>query len=387
MKRDYYEVLGIGRNATQDDIKKAFRHLALKYHPDRVSPDQKREAEEKFKEISEAYEVLSNPKKRATYDQYGHVGLEGAFRSGGFTWEDFTHFDDLKDIFGGFDLSDLFRGFGFDTDIFADAWTGRGRRTSRRGADLSYNLEIEFTEAAFGTEKTIGVMRYEICNECEGSGAKKGSKKETCPVCRGRGQVLTQTGFFSISRTCSRCGGEGAIIKTPCGVCGGRGRVRTRRNIKVKVPPGVDTGIQLRISGEGEAGERGGRRGDLYVAIHVRPHEIFERHNSDIYCEVPVSFTTTVFGGEIEVPTLEGKARMKIPAGTQSGKIFRLKGKGIAHLNGYERGNELVRVQVETPTNLTRQQKNILKEFARVSGEDQEPLSKFFVDKMKRLFK
>lgn len=387
MKRDYYEILGIGRNATQEEIKKVYRHLALKYHPDRVPADQKKEAEERFKEISEAYEVLSDPEKRAAYDRYGPAGLEGVFKSGGFTWQDFTHFDDLKDIFGGFDLSDLFRGFGFDTDVFEEVWTGGGRRGPRRGADLRYSLEIEFKEAAFGTEKPITIWRYELCGECDGSGAKKGSKRESCSACGGRGQVYTQAGFFSISRTCERCGGEGSVIKAPCGACGGRGRVKTKRSIKVKVPAGVDSGLRLRISQEGEAGEKGGRRGDLYVVINVKPHEIFERHNSDIYCEVPISFTTAVFGGEIDVPTLESKVKMKIPPGTQSGKIFRLRGKGIAHLNGYGRGDELVKVQVETPTSLTREQKRLLKEFARVSGEVQGPLSKSFMDKMKKLIK
>ncbi len=387
-KRDYYEVLGVSKNTSADEIKKAFRNLALQYHPDRVPQEKKKEAEEKFKEISEAYEVLSDAQKRANYDQYGHAGLEGTFRGGGFTWQDFTHFEDLRDIFGGFDLSDLFRGFGFETDAFEGYGDSpRGRAGSRRGRDLEYELEIQFDEAAFGVEKAITIPKYETCGSCNGSGAKRGSKRETCGMCGGRGQVRQSTGFFTIAQTCTRCGGEGSVIKAPCPSCGGRGRVQARRTIKVKIPAGIDSGMRLRMTGEGEAGERGGRGGDLYVLIRVKPHEIFERSSSDINCEVPINFTTAVFGGEIDVPTLEGKVRMKIPAGTQSGRIFRLKGKGIARLHEYGRGDELVKVHVETPTELTSDQKRILKDFARVASEDPGPLSRSFTDKMKRLFK
>lgn len=388
-KRDYYEILGVNRNANSDDIKKVYRNLALKYHPDRVPHEQKKEAEERFKEISEAYEVLVDPGKRSNYDQYGHAGVEGAFKQGGFTWQDFTHFNDLKDIFGEFDLSDLFREFGFGGDIFSDVFgTTRARRAGpRRGSDLQYEFEIEFEEAAFGAEKTISIPRSETCSECGGSGAKSGSRPERCPTCGGRGQVISTSGFFSITRTCPKCDGEGTIVKTPCHSCNGRGRVKIKRNIKVKIPAGVDSGSRLRIQGEGEAGEKGGRRGDLYAFISVRPHEIFERHDSDIFCEVPINFTTAVFGGDIDIPTLEGKVKMKIPSGTQSGKIFRLKNKGIAHLHDYGRGDELVRVQVEVPMDLTQEQRKILKEFARTSSEDGGPLSKSFMEKMRRLFK
>ncbi|MBI5144009.1 MAG: molecular chaperone DnaJ [Candidatus Omnitrophica bacterium] len=389
-KRDYYEVLGLNKNATADAIKKTYRNLALKYHPDRVPQDRKKEAEEKFKEISEAYEVLVEPQKRANYDQYGHAGVESAFKQGGFTWQDFHHFDDLKDIFGGFDLSDLFRGFGFGEDIFGGAFGTTTRQRGfgpSRGSDLEYSIEIEFEESAFGAEKTISIPRYETCDECGGSGERRGSKRERCSSCGGRGQIISSSGFFSISRTCDRCGGEGSIIKTPCPACNGRSRVKITRNIKVKIPAGVDSGSRLRMHGEGEAGGKGGRRGDLYLLIYVKPHEIFERHDFDIYCEVPISFVTAVFGGDIEAPTLEEKVRMKIPPGTQSGKIFRLKGRGIQRLHDYGRGDELVRVQVEIPTDLTQEQKRILKEFAKATGEDSGPLSRPFMEKMKKLFK
>ena len=383
-KRDYYEVLGLSKNASADDVKKAYRNLALKYHPDRVPAEKKKESEEKFKEVSEAYEVLIDPQKKANYDQYGHAGVEGAFRQGGFTWQDFHHFEDLKDIFGEFDLSGLFGRFG--EEAFGG---GGGRRgsASRRGADLEYSIEIDFREAALGAEKTIAIPRHETCETCGGTGAKPGTKTERCPECGGRGSVISSNGFFSMSRTCGRCDGEGSIIKTPCTSCGGAGTVRTRRTIKIKIPPGVDTGSTLRLHGEGEAGARGGRRGDLYVAIHVRPHEIFERQDSDIFCEVPVSFAMAVFGGEIEVPTIEGKVKMKVPAGTQPGKIFRLRSKGVAHLHDYGRGDELVKVQVEVPTDLSAEQRRLLKEYAKVSGEYSGPLSRSFVEKMRRLFK
>ena len=383
-KRDYYEVLGVTKSATADEIKKAYRNLALKYHPDRVTTDKKKEAEERFKEISEAYEVLTDEQKKSNYDQYGHAGVEGAFGRGGFQWQDFHHFDDVKDIFGGFDLNDLFRGFGLDEDMVGG---GRKRAGPRRGSDLEYQLEISFDEAAFGAEKTVIIPRHEICHECSGSGAKPGSKKEVCGTCDGQGRVLRSCGFFNVATTCNRCGGSGYVIKTPCVKCGGRGRVKIRRDIKVKIPAGVDSGSRLRIHGEGEAGEKGGKHGDLYVLIYVKPHGIFERHDYDIYCEVPISFVTAALGGEIEAPTLGGKVHMKVPAGTQSGKIFRLRAKGIAHLHDSDIGDELVKVQVEVPTNLTAEEKRVLNEFASVSGKNSGPLSKSFMEKMKRLFK
>ena len=313
-KRDYYEILGISKSATDDEIKKAYRNLALKYHPDRVTADKKKEAEERFKEISEAYEVLMDSKKRATYDQYGHAGVDNSFRGGGgFDFnQDFHHFEDLKDIFGEFDIGELFRGFGMGGDSFSGSFGGGGRRGAgpRRGSDLEYHLDITFEEAAFGAEKTITIPRYETCGECGGSGAKPGSKVDRCSACGGRGQVSASSGFFNVIRTCERCGGEGVIVKAPCNYCDGSGRVRSKRNISVKIPAGVDSGSRLRIHGEGEAGEKGGRRGDLYILLNVKPHEIFERHEYDIYCQVPIHFTTAVFGGEIDVPTLEGKIKI-----------------------------------------------------------------------------
>jgi len=387
-KRDYYEILGISKGASADEIKKAYRNLALKYHPDRVAPEKKKEAEEKFKEVSEAYEVLMDPQKKSVYDQYGHEGVDNSFKQGGFTWQDFHHFDDIKDIFGEFDLSDLFRGFGVGGDIFGGSYGARqGRGGSRRGSDLEYEMAIPFEEAAFGTEKTISIPRYEACDECGGSGAKPGSKKERCPACDGRGRVSTSNGFFNIVRTCDRCGGEGVLIGTPCPACNGRGRIKTKRNIKIKIPAGVDSGSRLRVHGEGEAGEKGGGRGDLYILLNVQPHEIFERHDADIYCEVPIKFTTAVFGGEIEVPTLEGRIKMKVPAGTQSGRIFRLRGKGMAHLHDYGRGDQLVKVQIDVPTDLTLEQKRLLKEFAKASSEYSGPLSRSFLEKMKKVFR
>ncbi len=384
-KRDYYEVLGISKTATADEVKKAYRNLALKYHPDRVTPDKKKEAEEKFKEMSEAYEVLIDKEKRAGYDQYGSAGVEGSFKQGGFQWQDFHHFDDLKDIFGGADVSDLLKQFGFGGGGYGGSQSRRGG--TRRGSDLEFQMEISFDEAAFGGEETITIPRYEICEECRGTGAKAGSKKERCQDCGGQGQVRASNGFFNVVQTCQRCGGEGSIIKSPCPHCNGRGRVKTKRNIKVKIPAGVDTGSRLRIHGEGEAGERGGPRGDLYILIHVRPHEIFERHEADIYCEVPISYVTAVLGGDIEVPTIEGKIMMKIPPGTQGGRQFRLRNKGISHIHDYGRGDQIVKVQIDVPTELNQEEKRTLKEYARASANDQGPLAKTFIEKMRRIFR
>jgi molecular chaperone DnaJ len=387
-KRDYYEVLGLSKGAGADEIKKAYRNMALKYHPDRVASDKKKEAEEKFKEISEAYEVLTDPQKKANYDQYGHAGVEGAFKQGGFTWQDFHHFDDLKNAWGEVDISELLHGFGFGGDIFGGGFSSSGRRGgSRRGSDLEYRLEVSFEDAVFGSEKNIVIPRYEACDECRGTGARPGSKPERCSACGGRGQVSSSNGFFNMVRTCPRCGGEGSIIKTPCTNCNGSGRTKTKRNIKVKIPAGVDSGSRLRIHGEGEAGARGGERGDLYLAIYVESHPIFERHESDLYCEVPISYPVAALGGEVEVPTLSGKILMKIPSGTQSGKIFRLRGKGIAHLHDRGIGDELVKVQVEVPTDLSSDQKRILREFAKASGDSSGPLSRSFMEKMRRMFK
>ena len=385
-KKDYYEALGVAKGATADEIKKAYRNMALKFHPDRVVPDKKKEAEERFKEISEAYEVLMDPQKKNTYDQYGHAGVDPQFSQGGFDFrQDFHHFDDLKNAWGEVDISELLHGFGFGSNSFGG---GSGRRGgSRRGSDLEYRMEISFEDAVFGGEKTIVIPRYETCDECRGTGAKPGSKVERCATCGGHGQINSSNGFFNMVRTCPKCGGEGSVIKTPCSNCNGSGRIKTKRNITVKIPAGVDSGSRLRMHGEGEAGEKGAARGDLYLAINVASHSIFERHESDLFCEVPISYAVAALGGEVEVPTLSGKIMMKIPAGTQTGKVFRLRGKGVAHLHDRDIGDELVKIQVEVPTELNAEQKRLLKEFSKASGENSGPLSRTFVEKMRRMFR
>jgi len=379
MKRDYYEVLGISKGASADEIKRAYRKLAMKHHPDKHQGD--KEAEEKFKEISEAYEVLSDPKKKSTYDQFGHDGLKGAFGPGGFQWQDFTHFEDISDIFDG-----LFGSFGFDSDMFGFG-SGRARRGGpRRGSHLRAEIEISLKDAAFGVEKTLSLNRKEVCDTCSGRGAKPGTKETKCDACGGRGTVNSVSGFFSISRTCDQCMGRGSIIKTPCDDCSGTGFTHARRKIKVKVPRGIDNGTRLRITGEGEPGEKNGPRGDLYVTIYVKEDKYFQRHNDDIYCEAPISFITAVFGGEIDVPTLEGPVKMKVPEGTQSNKVFRLRQKGVYHLRGAGRGDQLCRVVVRTPTNLNSEQKRKLSEFADACGERIDPQARNFVDKIKGMF-
>ncbi len=382
MKHDYYEVLGVSKDADQNTIKRAYRRLALKYHPDK-SPGNK-QAEEKFKETAEAYEVLSDSQKRAAYDRFGHAGVEGAFKGGGFNWSDFTHYGDFGDVFSG--LEDLFRGFGIDSGIFGDSW-GRGQQGSGRGADLGYSLELGFVQAVKGHRTSITVPRYEGCKTCGGSGAAAGTKRTKCSRCGGTGQIRVSQGFFSLLQTCSQCGGEGTIIKTPCQECGGQGRVRVNKKIEIKIPPGIADGMKLRVRGEGEAGRRGGPGGDLYVAVTVRPHEIFERRDDDILCEAPISFVQAALGGEVEVPTLEGKVKIKIPAGIQSGKIFRLRGKGIQSLQGYGKGDELVKMVIETPVHLNSEQKKLLKKFAETDGENLYPLAGSFVNKVKKLFR
>ncbi len=381
-KRDYYEILGIKKNASLDEIKKAYREMALRYHPDRVPHEQKKESEEKFKEISESYAVLSDAQKRALYDQYGHAGIDQKYAYEDiFKGADFgSIFEGLKDFgFGGGIFDDIFSDLGFD---ISGARTRRGTR-ARRGRDLEISLSIALEEAAKGIEKTITLPRYEICASCNGSGAKPGTKKITCPQCKGAGRTVVSSGFFQLAQTCSRCGGEGAIIQAPCPACRGEGRAKVTRKINVKIPAGVDTGSSLRIRGEGEAGTAG--RGDLYVVIDVKPHPVFQRHDNDLLTEITVSIAKAILGSEVEVPTLDGKVKMKIPPGTQSGKIFRLKEKGIPDVHSRIVGDELVRVNVEIPKRLTPEQKRLIEEFARASGEDINRES--FTEKIKKAFK
>jgi len=365
-KKDYYEVLGIDRDASPDEIKKAYRSLAFQYHPDRVPPDEKKEAEEKFKEISEAYAVLSDANKRAQYDQFGHAGIDAAY-----TYEDIFRGAD----FTGFE--DIFRGFGFGDSIFGDLFdffgTGRGRRKrATRGADLEYVQSVTLEEAATGTEKEIEIFHTVACSKCGGTGAKPGTGRKTCPQCQGTGQVsYARGGFFtfSFSQTCSRCGGSGEVIETPCLVCNGRGKVKKSSSISLKIPPGVDTGTSIRVRGKGEAGELGGPSGDLYVVIQVKPHRIFRREGDDLYTEVPLFFTTACLGGEIEVPTLRSSVKMRVPPGTPTGKVFKLRGKGMPSLHERGQGDEYVRVIIQVPTKLTSQEKKLLEEFERLEHE------------------
>lgn len=382
-KREYYEILGVKKSASLDEIKKAYRELALRFHPDRVPHDQKKEAEEKFKEISEAYAVLSDSQKRALYDQYGHAGIDQRF-----TYED---------IFKGTDFSSIFedlRDFGFGGGLFDEIFGGSGidmfghskRRGEgkRKGRDLEIGIDISLEEAALGVERSMQLPRYELCGTCRGTGAKPGSKKSTCPQCKGSGRMVMSSGFFQLAQTCNRCAGEGSIITSPCSDCQGEGRSKIVKKIKVKVPAGVDTGAYLRVREEGEAGTYS--RGDLYVIINVQPHTIFQRHNNDIICEIDVSLVKAILGGEVEVPTLNGNVEMKIPSGTQPNRTFRLRDKGIPDLHGRGNGDELVRVNVRIPTNLSSEQKRLIQEFARISGETVEDRDTI-IDRIKKTFK
>lgn len=374
MKRDYYEVLGVGKDASEDEIKKAYRKLARQYHPDvNKAPD----AEEKFKEVKEAYDVLSDPQKRAQYDRFGHQDPNAGF--GGF---------------GGFDSSGM-GGFG---DIF-DMFFGGGRRSNpnapRKGADLQYRLQIDFLDAVFGKEQDVEIAKEAECDTCHGSGAKPGTSVDTCRTCHGTGQqeVVANTPFGRIvnRRVCESCGGKGKVYKEKCGTCRGTGRVKVRRKIHLNIPAGVDDGAQLRVSGEGEPGVNGGPPGDLYVVLRVKPHDFFEREGNDIYCEVPINFAQAALGDEIEVPTVDGRIKMKIPAGTQTDTYFRLRGKGVPYLRGSGRGDQHVKVRVVTPTKLTERQKELLREFAGLSEQTAvdagSQSEEGFFDKMKRAFR
>ena len=378
-KRDYYEVLGVEKNAAEDQIKKAFRKLAAKYHPD---VNHEADAEEKFKEINEAYEVLSDADKRARYDQYGFAGVDPNFNPGGNPFE-------------GFGGGNPFEGFGGFGDIFGDFFGGGSARSSRsgtraaRGENIVTQVEVSFEEAAFGTKRELNVSRIETCDQCSGSGCAAGSQPETCPQCHGSGQVRTTQSFMGMTMqsttVCPTCGGKGKLIRNPCSRCKGKGRIKRSHKLKVEIPAGIDNGQAFRVSGQGNAGANGGPSGDLMVTVRIRPHELFTREGSNVYCEMPISFAQAACGAEIEVPTLDGKVRYNVPEGTQTGTVFRLKGKGIPYVGYKNRGDQYVTVVVETPTKLTQQQKDLLRQFD-TATEKAQPKKKSFFEKLKRNF-
>ena len=372
-KRDYYEVLGVGRDAAEADIKKAYRRLAMKLHPDRNSGDTKTEAE--FKDVKEAYEVLSDQQKRATYDQFGHAGLDAA-AGGGRGSQGFNPGDAFGDIFG---------------DVFGDIFGGgrRGRSTVFRGADLRYELALTLEQAVFGDTINLQLPTLAVCVTCEGSGAKPGTKPVTCRTCEGNGQVRMTRGHFSIQQPCPTCRGTGQQIEQPCSSCQGQGRIQKSKTLAVKVPPGVDNGDRIRLSGEGEAGQNGGPSGDLYVEIHMQPHEIFQRDGADLSCVIPISYATAVLGGTVEVPTLAGEVALKVPPETQSGRAFRLRGKGVRPVRGSGPGDLYCRVEVETPVKLNAAQKKLLESFNEelaAGGDRHRPRSQSWLDGVRRFF-
>ena len=382
-QQDYYELLGVQKGVSDEELKKAYRKKAVQYHPDK-NPGNK-EAEEMFKKVSEAYEVLKDTDKRAAYDRYGHAAFQqaggaGPRGPGGAGGGFHDPFDIFRDVFGG-------AGGGGGGGIFDEMFGGGGGRDSGRdGADLRYDLEITLEEAAKGLEKEISFRKAVTCERCHGNGAEPGSKKITCPTCKGHGQVRRSGGIITFTQTCPTCGGSGQKIEKPCNACRGEGRTAKSTKLTVRVPGGVETGSRLRSSGNGEAGMAGGQAGDLYIVLSVHDHELFERHGNDLFCEIPIKFTLATIGGALEVPTLFGKASLKIPAGTQSGTTFRLKGKGMPSLRGGAAGDQLVRVHVEVPQSLSAEQRKILEEFARVSGDADEPMSKSFFEKAKKFF-
>jgi molecular chaperone DnaJ len=371
VKRDFYEVLGVSRTATEQEIKSSYRKLALQYHPDR-NPDNP-EAEEKFKECSEAYAVLADAEKRARYDRFGHAGVAGNGPSaGGF---DATVFNDFQDIFG-----DLF-GFG---DVFSQA--GRRRSRAQRGSDMRQDITLEFEEAVFGVTRQVEIRRLETCDDCKGSGAAPGKAPSNCTTCGGRGQVRYQQGFFAVARTCSTCGGTGKLIVDPCKKCKGQGRVRRERTVTVKVPAGVEEGARILYSGEGEAGMFDGPPGDLYVVLHVQEHSFFNREGKDLHCVIPISFTQAALGTDITVPTLEGKQSLKVSEGTQTGTILKLRNKGVPVLNGHGRGDLYVELKVQTPAKLSQRQRELLEELEHEGAIENKPVDRSILDKVKDMF-
>lgn len=382
-KEDYYELLGAEKTATADELKKAYRKKAVQYHPDK-NPGNK-EAEEMFKKVSHAYEVLSDAEKRAAYDRYGPAAFEGGAAGaaprgpGGAGGGFHDPFDIFREVFG----QQGGGGGGIFEEMFGG---GRGGGDGREGADLRYDLEISLEDAARGVEKEISFRKNVACERCDGSGAEPGSKRVTCPTCRGAGQVRRSGGIITFTQTCPSCGGAGSKVEKPCSACRGEGRAPKTTKLNVRIPPGVDTGSRLRSSGNGEAGLAGGNPGDLYIVIAVKEHELFERQGEDLFCEIPIKFTLASLGGSIEVPTLFGKASLKLPAGTQSGTTFRLRGKGMPSLRGAAQGDQLVRVHVEVPQSLSAEQRRILEEFAKVSGDANEPTSRSFFEKARKFF-
>jgi molecular chaperone DnaJ len=375
-KRDYYEILGVTRTASGDEVKRAYRKLAVKFHPDKNPEDV--HAEEKFKELGEAYDVLMDPDKRAAYDRFGHAAFaQGTAGRGGFH----DPFDIFREVFGGAG------GAGGIFETFFGGGMGTDHEGRQRGSDLRYDMQITLEEAAFGVEKEIEIRKFDSCEKCHGSGAEPGSRTINCPACGGRGQVISSRGFFQVSQSCPRCHGTGQIIEKPCRVCEGEGRTERHSRIKLKIPAGISDGSRLRSSSNGEAGIRGGPSGDLYVVIHVKEHEIFQREDDNLYCEVPIPFTVAALGGEIAVPTLEGKANIKVPAGTQGGQIFKLRAKGITNVNGRGRGDLLARLLVEVPTRLNNEQRQKLEEFSALCGEENTPLRRSFFNRAKEFFR
>jgi molecular chaperone DnaJ len=376
-KRDYYEVLEVERTVTAEELKKTYRKLAIKYHPDKNPGD--KAAEEKFKELGEAYEALSDPQKRAAYDQYGHAAFDPRARAGaGGRGGGFHDPNDIfRQAFGGGDLGSIFEQF------FGMGGEDRDPTGPARGSDLRYDMELTLEEAVSGVEKEITISKPASCEHCSGTGAEKGSKRIRCLQCAGRGRVVMSRGIFSIQQTCPRCEGAGEVLEKPCKACRGDGRVNKPSTVKLRIPGGVDTGTRLRSTGNGEAGQRGGPAGDLYVVLHVAEHDIFKRDGDDLHCEVPIAFTQAALGAEVDVPTLTGKARITVPAGTQNGTLFRLKGRGVKSLQGHSSGDLMVRVTVEVPTRMNSAQRAKLEEFAKLCDENVNPQTKGFFDRVK----